>query len=93
MTASAIRSRAWRQARGANIGAKPGPAPSALCGTVAAYKRHVRNKQPIDDACRQAMNKAQRDRRKARQLSLASSQPSAYSSSPIAPALRESSPK
>jgi len=29
------------------------PKPAALCGTTAAYDRHVRNQEPIDDACRE----------------------------------------
>lgn len=33
------------------------------CGTVAAYQRHVRLREPIDDACRDAMRTYQRVRR------------------------------
>lgn len=47
--------RQWRASKGARTG-KPGPAPTAPCGTVSAYKRHKRNGEPIDDACRQAWN-------------------------------------
>lgn len=28
--------------------------PRAACGTYTAYKRHLRDQEPIDDACRQA---------------------------------------
>ncbi|MBB2956980.1 hypothetical protein [Pseudoclavibacter helvolus] len=28
--------------------------PKAPCGTDSAYRRHLRNKEPIDDACREA---------------------------------------
>lgn len=30
------------------------------CGTLAAYRRHVRHHEPVDDACRQAYNEQQR---------------------------------
>lgn len=30
------------------------PRPPAPCGTDAAYRRHLRNKEPVDDACRAA---------------------------------------
>ncbi|MFI1165577.1 hypothetical protein ACH4UM_18670 [Streptomyces sp. NPDC020801] len=33
---------------------RPGRRPTAPCGTPAAYKRHIRNHEPIDDACRAA---------------------------------------
>jgi len=64
-TASAIRARAWRAARGANVGGRPGPKPSAPCGTVSAYKRHARNNETVCDACREVWNMAQRARRAA----------------------------
>ncbi|MGW2692403.1 WhiB family transcriptional regulator [Streptomyces sp. NPDC001296] len=32
--------------------------PPAKCGTRSAYQRHVKNKEPIDDACRAANTKA-----------------------------------
>lgn len=51
--------RAWRARNGARTGA-PGPAPSAPCGTVSAYKRHRRNGEQVDDLCRQAWNAEQR---------------------------------
>ena len=52
---TADQQRRWRASKGARTGA-PGPAPSAPCGTVSAYKRHKRNGEPVDDACRQAYN-------------------------------------
>jgi hypothetical protein len=33
---------------------RPGPKPSAPCGTLSAYQRHFRKGEPIDDACREA---------------------------------------
>jgi hypothetical protein len=30
------------------------------CGTMAAYRRHQRHGEPIDDACREAYNAEQR---------------------------------
>ncbi len=59
MTAAA-RQRAYRERKGAKVGGKPGPAPSAPCGTPSGYKRHKRNGEPIDDACRLAYNAEQR---------------------------------
>ena len=53
---SAERQRAYRARSGARVGQGPGPAPSAPCGTVSAYKRHKRHGEPIDDACRHAYN-------------------------------------
>jgi hypothetical protein len=35
-------------------GPRRGPNARAACGTPAAYKRHIRNNEPIDDACRAA---------------------------------------
>lgn len=40
---------------------RPGPAPSQPCGTVSAYKRHQRNGEELDDACRAAWAEYQRD--------------------------------
>ncbi|MEU1800819.1 hypothetical protein [Streptomyces sp. NPDC019937] len=34
--------------------------PLAPCGTLAAYQRHMRKHEPIDDACRQANTNAKR---------------------------------
>jgi len=42
------------------VGGKP-PAP---CGTTAAYQRHVRRGEPIDDACREASRATSARRRK-----------------------------
>jgi hypothetical protein len=51
---NAERNRRWRAARGARIGAPPGPAPTQPCGTHAAYRRHQRRKEPPCEACRAA---------------------------------------
>jgi hypothetical protein len=64
MTA-ADRQRAYRLRNGASD--RPGPAPSAPCGTVSAYKRHVRNGEPVDAGCRDAWNTYHRERYAARQ--------------------------
>lgn len=37
--------------------------PLQPCGTIAAYARHVRRDEPIDEACREAMRAYQRVRR------------------------------
>ncbi|MFF9844651.1 WhiB family transcriptional regulator [Streptomyces sp. NPDC013740] len=37
-----------------------GGLPPAPCGTRAAYMRHLRRKEPVDDACREANNAANR---------------------------------
>lgn len=60
MTSNAERQRAYRARQGARVGQSPGPPPSAPCGTVSAYKRHKRNGEPVDDACRLAYNAEQR---------------------------------
>lgn len=39
------------------------PAP---CGTYAAYRRHQRNGEPVDEACREAYNAHQREMYKRR---------------------------
>jgi hypothetical protein len=39
----------------------PGGRPPAPCGTVAAYQRHRRKGEPVDDPCRLANNKAKRE--------------------------------
>ncbi|WP_051734993.1 MULTISPECIES: hypothetical protein [Streptomyces] len=44
---------------GATVSA-PSPRPLAACGTNAAYKRHVRKREPIDPACRAAHTRADR---------------------------------
>lgn len=38
--------------------------PKAPCGTDAAYRRHLRNEEPVDDACREAHAAAQRSARR-----------------------------
>ena len=40
-----------------------GGKPLAPCGTPAAYDRHSRNREPIDDACRLAHNAERREAR------------------------------
>ena len=48
-----------RQARAR--GEEPEPKtgrPPAVCGTRSAYQRHVKKREPIDDACRQANREA-----------------------------------
>lgn len=62
---TAEQQRKWRAAHGARTG-KPGRPVVAECGTVSAYKRHVRRGEPIDDACRAAWNLEQRERYAAR---------------------------
>lgn len=53
------------RARGAIQQSGPGR-PLAPCGTKAAYERHVRYGEPIDDACRAGRsNQVRRDRKKA----------------------------
>lgn len=39
---------------------KVGTRPPAPCGTPSAYDRHIRNGEPIDDACREAHNAKRR---------------------------------
>lgn len=40
---------------------KRGPKATAPCGTVAAYKRHQRNDEPVDAACAAAWAEYQRE--------------------------------
>lgn len=56
----AERQRAYRLRQGAKN--TPGPEPSAACGTVSAYKRHLRKHEPIDTPCREAWNAYHRAR-------------------------------
>lgn len=56
-----IPSAAWCGRTGA-----PGRPITARCGTVSAYKRHVRKSESVDDACREAYNEDQRRRYQAR---------------------------
>ena len=53
--------REWQRERRRAAGVKP--LVLAPCGTPAAYRRHLRNSEPIDDACRQAWNEQARVRR------------------------------
>ena len=39
------------------------PKPPAPCGTKAAYERHLRKKEPVDDACRRANTVSKRQQR------------------------------
>lgn len=48
---------------GRPAGGPPAPKPLQPCGTDAAYQRHVKYGEPIDDACRAARNAAQNQRR------------------------------
>lgn len=50
---SAERQRAYRARKGARTG-QLGPAPTAACGTVSAYKRHLRRGEEPDVECRAA---------------------------------------
>ena len=70
---SAEYQRAYRARKALEAGrqpGKPGRPPTQPCGTVAAYKRHQRNGEPIDQPCRDAWSAYQRElyqRRKNRQ--------------------------
>lgn len=48
--------RAWRDRQRGGPPRKLAP-----CGTYAAYRRHQRRGEPIDDACRDAYNAHQRE--------------------------------
>ncbi len=61
----ADRARAFRARNGARTG-QHGPTPTAPCGTVAAYKRHLRHHEAPCDPCRAAWAEYQRDRYRAR---------------------------
>lgn len=61
MTA-ADRQRAYRARKGADVGGPPGPKPSAPCGTVSAYKRHLRRAEAVCAACAAAWAQYHRDR-------------------------------
>ena len=41
------------------------------CGTPAAYRRHLRRREPVDDACLAAVSADARDRRAARKAAAA----------------------
>lgn len=49
--ANAEYQRAWRDRKRGGPPRKP-----KACGTFAAYRRHIRNGEPVDDACREAFN-------------------------------------
>jgi len=61
MSPSAEYQRQWRAARGARTG-HPGRPVSRPCGTVAAYKRHLRHNEHPCMACRTANATYHRDR-------------------------------
>jgi len=52
--------RAWRARQGARTG-KPGRPATQPCGTVAAYRRHVRAGEPPCQPCRDAEAARQRE--------------------------------
>lgn len=52
---TADKSRRYRDRKRGRPPREPKP-----CGTLAAYRRHQRHNEPIDDACRDAYNTAQR---------------------------------
>lgn len=61
---------AQRERYAAGAVKQPGTRPLAPCGTPAAYDRHLRNQEPIDDACRDANNRrrqAERARKRERE--------------------------
>ena len=62
MSANAGRQRRYRERNGARVGDHPGPLPSAPCGTVSAYKRHLRHGETPCAACRAANAAAARER-------------------------------
>jgi len=53
---AAERQRRYRERNGARVGDHPGPQATEPCGTLAAHRRHKRNGEPIDDACRATYN-------------------------------------
>ncbi len=57
MTA-ADRARRYRASKGANTG-KHGPPPTAPCGNLSAYRRHLRHRETPCDACKPANAQAQ----------------------------------
>lgn len=52
-----------RESRQATRATAKGPKPPAECGTLAAYHRHSRAGEPIDEACRAAATEYRRERR------------------------------
>lgn len=57
----ATRARRYRDSKRGKPARQPAP-----CGTYAAYRRHQRKGEPIDDACRQAYTDYQRELQQAR---------------------------
>lgn len=62
---TADQQRRWRAKQGARTG-QPGRPVTQPCGTVAAYKRHLRRGEPVDQACRDAWSEKQREYYQAR---------------------------
>jgi RPA family protein len=58
--------KAWRAKHGARTGVIGRPRTYEGCGSPAAYSRHIRKGEPVDDSCRDAWRTYQNDRRKAR---------------------------
>lgn len=56
----ADRARRYRASKGATPG-RHGPPPTAPCGTPAAYRRHLRHREPPCAACKAANAQAQAD--------------------------------
>lgn len=52
---NADKQRAYRDRKRGGPPREPQP-----CGTLAAVRRHQRHKEPLDDACREVYNAAQR---------------------------------
>ena len=63
VTSNADRQRAYRERKGSNVGGPPGPKPSAPCGTVSAYKRHLRHLETPCTECRAAWAEYHRNRK------------------------------
>lgn len=56
--------RKWQEAKRRSLNVKP--VKIAPCGTEAAYRRHLRNSEPIDDACLKAHRETARAARNRR---------------------------
>lgn len=56
----AERARRYRASKGAKTG-QHGPPPTAPCGSLSAYRRHLRHKETPCDACKAANAQAQAD--------------------------------
>lgn len=62
------------------------PRPKAPCGTRSAYERHIRNKEPVDPACRKAQQERDREKStsaKARVARAAKKPPTEVSDEPV----------